>query len=205
MLEFKPFPKIPRLTRGCIITEKLDGTNAQILIEILEGYGRHNSDPDKIIAQDGAGLAMYAGSRNRFITPGDDNYGFASWVKAHAAELFALGEGRHFGEWWGRGIGRNYGLTDRRFSLFNTARWNKDNINKPACCDVVPVLSGELFAGFGESAAVEFLRANGSVAAPGFMNPEGIIVFHSASRTMFKKLLENDQLPKTVANELVKA
>ena len=30
MEEFVGFPKIPRLTRDCVITEKLDGTNASI-------------------------------------------------------------------------------------------------------------------------------------------------------------------------------
>ena len=32
MTEFQPFPKIPRLSREIVITEKIDGTNAQILI-----------------------------------------------------------------------------------------------------------------------------------------------------------------------------
>jgi hypothetical protein len=32
MPEFAGFPKISRLSRDCIITEKIDGTNAQILI-----------------------------------------------------------------------------------------------------------------------------------------------------------------------------
>ncbi len=31
-MEFKEFPKIARLTRDCIITEKIDGTNASIYI-----------------------------------------------------------------------------------------------------------------------------------------------------------------------------
>lgn len=32
MIEFKGFPKMARLSRECIITEKIDGTNAQICI-----------------------------------------------------------------------------------------------------------------------------------------------------------------------------
>lgn len=32
MIEFKPFPKMARLKRQCLITEKIDGTNAQIFI-----------------------------------------------------------------------------------------------------------------------------------------------------------------------------
>lgn len=30
--EFNGFPKIARLSRECVITEKIDGTNAQIFI-----------------------------------------------------------------------------------------------------------------------------------------------------------------------------
>lgn len=30
--QFVPFPKIPRLKRGCVITEKIDGTNAQVVV-----------------------------------------------------------------------------------------------------------------------------------------------------------------------------
>ena len=43
--EFQTFNKIPRLSRDCVITEKLDGTNAQILIT--------------------ENKKLYAGSRNR--------------------------------------------------------------------------------------------------------------------------------------------
>lgn len=116
-VDFVPFPKIPRLKRGCIITEKIDGTNAQV-----------------VIGEDGS---VRAGSRTRWITPDNDNFGFASWVKQHEEELRELGPGQHFGEWWGVGIQRGYGLSERRFSLFNATRW-KDEC--PSCCHVVPVL-----------------------------------------------------------------
>ena len=33
MTEFKTFGKIPRLFRECVITEKIDGTNACVVIE----------------------------------------------------------------------------------------------------------------------------------------------------------------------------
>jgi hypothetical protein len=115
--EFVPFPKMARLSREIIITEKLDGTNAQVFI-----------------GEDGL---IRAGSRTRWITPEDDNYGFARWVHNHADELRGLGPGRHFGEWWGQGIQRNYSLTEKRFSLFNVSRWGEE---RPACCHVVPVL-----------------------------------------------------------------
>ena len=44
--------------------------------------------------------------------------------------------------------------------------------------------------------AVDGMATHGSIAAPGFMKPEGVVVFHSASNSMFKKLLEGDELPK---------
>jgi hypothetical protein len=71
---------------------------------------------------------MLAGSRSQYITPERDNHGFARWVQDDADELWALGEGRHFGEWWGSGIQRGYGLQkgEKRFSLFNVARWADD-------------------------------------------------------------------------------
>ena len=76
--EFTAFPKMPRLSRDIIITEKLDGTNAQVFV-----------------GEDGTVLA---GSRTRWITPQDDNYGFARWVEDHRDELLTLGPGHHFGE-----------------------------------------------------------------------------------------------------------
>jgi hypothetical protein len=44
--------------------------------------------------------------------------------------------------------------------------------------------------------ALKSLTENGSRAAPGFMNPEGIVIFHIASRHLFKKTLLNDEKPK---------
>jgi hypothetical protein len=187
--EFRPFPKIPRLRRDITITEKLDGTNAQINI------ARRNDD--------GVLFIESVGSRNRFITPGrtTDNFGFAGWVHENAAELLKLGEGQHFGEWYGHGIGRGYGLPqgDRRFALFNTHRWTAEN-PPPACCEVVPVLyHGTMLGREGAdptSTTLERLRTLGSVAVPGYMNPEGVIVYHGAAKQYFKVLLENDDTPK---------
>jgi hypothetical protein len=192
---FQPFPKLARLSRGCTITEKLDGTNAQVYIvdpdstegELYEALAQENP-----LATSSNGLWMYAGSRTRLITPGKDtdNYGFASWVKEHAEELFQLGEGRHFGEWYGRGIQRTYGLAERRFALFDTSRWPADR-PRPACVDVVPVLhEGEFDTNIIKLSLLK-LKEVGSQAAPGFMNPEGIVVYHSASRASFKKTFDD--------------
>lgn len=167
---FEEFPSIPRLKRGCIITEKLDGTNAQVHV-----------------LPDGR---VFAASRSRYITPEDDNYGFARWVAEHEAELRdGLGEGRHFGEWWGAGIQRRYGLSEKRFSLFNSHRWKDE---RPACCHVVPVLRQYDFTSTLIDDALEELRVGGSVAAPGFMDPEGIVVYLPASKQLYKVTLGGD-------------
>jgi hypothetical protein len=171
MFEFQPFPKLSRLLRDCTITEKLDGTNACV-----------------IVTEDGQ---VGAQSRNRLITPIDDNAGFAQWVEANQQDLLKLGPGHHFGEWWGCGIQRRYGLREKRFSLFNTDRWGQDEA-RPACCGVVPVLYMGPFSTREVKHQLGRLEANGSVAAPGFLSPEGIVVFHHAARSLFKVTLGGD-------------
>lgn len=195
MSEFIDFPKMARLTRRVIITEKIDGTNAQIYV--VPGF---RDQPGTIRAwfdeESRTDLVMYAGSRTRWITPEDDNAGFARWAKENSEDLAKLGQGRHFGEWWGQGIQRSYGLKEKRFSLFNTSRWG---IDRPACCHVTPVLFDGIWSGAEPEAAVEALRVHGSQASPGFMRPEGIVVFHVAANTGFKKTLEKDEMSKQQA------
>jgi len=193
--EFIEFPKMARLSREVIITEKIDGSNAQVLI---------TEDGDII-----------AGSRNRWLTLKDDNFGFAAWVDAHKDELLKLGTGRHFGEWWGKGIQRRYGLTERKFSLFNVRRWAKHGTEPerivtgdprvvkfqevlPECCDLVPILFRGDFCTVAVNKCLDDLRDLGSVAAKGFMNPEGVVVFHTAANVGFKKTLEKDEVPKSL-------
>ena len=43
---------------------------------------------------------------------------------------------------------------------------------------------------------IERLRTLGSVAAPGFMRPEGVVVFHTAGGYLFKKTIERDEYHK---------
>ena len=45
-------------------------------------------------------------------------------------------------------------------------------------------------------AAIIRLVREGSVAAPGFMNPEGVVAFHTAGGHLYKKTIEKDHLPK---------
>lgn len=173
--EFKPWGKTPRYKGlGVSITEKLDGTNALVHIT-AEG-------------------TLWAGSRNRWLQPGkgSDNYGFAGWCHDNQDELLKLGAGYHYGEWWGAGIGpRKYGIEDKRLSLFNTLRWGAHNPNTPACVSAVPVLYSGKFTGVEHEACMARLREQGSVAAPGFMNPEGLILYFFGSDTREKYLLEH--------------
>ncbi len=171
-MEFSPFEKIPRLSRDCVITEKLDGTNASIYI-----------------GDDGEFLV---GSRTRWIMPEDDNYGFARWAHERRNELATLGPGHHFGEWWGAGIQRGYGIAEKRFSLFNTHRW-ADPALRPLCCNLVPIIYSGPFTTFYVTEALMRLEKEGSLAAPGFMEPEGVVIFHSASGALFKKTIKGDE------------
>ena len=173
-MEFQDFPKMARWSREIIITEKIDGTNAQVCI-----------------GEDGS---FQVGSRTRWITPEDDNYGFAAWAMQNKDELLLLGAGRHFGEWWGQGIQRNYSMTKKQFSLFNTSRWTAETL--PSCCAVVPVIyQGPMVPGTVEK-AIKRLQEGGSIAAPGFMKPEGVVLFHVAGNVGFKKTIEKDEVPK---------
>jgi len=47
---------------------------------------------------------------------------------------------------------------------------------------------------------IDNLAANGSVAAPGFYDPEGIVVFHTAANAGFKKTIKKDEVPKALAD-----
>ena len=216
-LEFKPFPKMARLKRECIITEKIDGTNASIYI------GPHmgpyvSGDPKCIAIQytENVPLGMWVGSRNRWITTTDDNFGFAKWAVENANDLFNLGEGHHFGEWWGSGIQRGYGFKngEKFFSLFNASRWvehdqpsrliEQDNPkaepkytqHAPACCKVVPILYKGIFSTVTAKLELEELKILGSKAAPEYMNPEGIVVYHKAAGIGFKMTIKDDDKPK---------
>lgn len=198
---FEAFPKIGRLNRDVIVTEKIDGTNAQVFVIPFIERDLYPQLTDHFIAasHDGQDYLIAAGSRNKWIRPGKttDNYGFAGWVHANANELAALGPGRHYGEWWGNGIQRGYGLKEKRFSLFNVSRWATD---RPACCDVVPLLFQGDFSTSFVNGLVAGLKMTGSKAAPGFMKPEGIIVFHTANSVLFKVTCEKDEVPKSVAS-----
>jgi hypothetical protein len=182
MTDFVPFPKIPRLNREIVITEKIDGTNAAI----------------NITYDQGGFPIVVAQSRKRIITPSDDNHGFAKWVDQNRWELAeTLGEGLHFGEWWGQGVQRGYGLTEKRFSLFNVSRWTPETIGHLVpCLRAVPILYEGPFTTGAVDHQLDLLSEFGSVASPGFMDPEGVVVFHTASNSLFKATVKDDEKPK---------
>ncbi len=183
MVDFIEFPKIARLSREIIVTEKIDGTNGVI----------HIGDDGTVLA----------GSRTQWLTTraigGADNHGFAAWVESHVDELKSLGPGYHFGEWWGSGIQRGYALQkgEKRFSLFNVIRWSDDYGNqtatqRPRCCSTVPILYCGPFLTDAIESCLTGLRVGGSHAAPGFMQPEGVVIFHPQGNIGFKKTIEKD-------------
>lgn len=208
-MEFEAFPKVPRLNRGVVVTEKIDGTNACIVIEPVDaGTPMDERETARVkleLTADGSELpvelAFFCQSRKRIITPGKntDNAGFATWVAEHAEELATLAPGRHFGEWWGKGIQRGYEQEEKRFSLFNVHRWHDADANGlgeaavPECCSVVPVVYLGQFIEQPWNNALWALSNNGSYAAPGYMNPEGVMVYHSHARSLFKVTLDGDE------------
>jgi RNA ligase-like protein len=247
--KFQEWPKIGRLNRDILVTEKLDGTNAAIgIVEEAVQVAPPTLEPGvftdlgtfKMVTR------VYAQSRTRIITPLDDNAGFAAWVEKNQEVLIrTLGPGLHFGEWWGVSIGRGYGMSERRFSLFNTARWTKPEgaaaleqaRKEGVAIYTVPVLYNGPWTGmlgyidgtqeiapeatalpwlvldeaqkwpevegqqnprprFAPNFILEWLARVGSQAAPGFMKPEGIVVYHRGSDALFKATIENDEKHK---------
>lgn len=192
MLEFEPFPKIGRINATATITEKIDGTNAQIQ---FDGWG-----------------GMLVGSRKREIHPegsvfdldtkknikGTDNFGFAKWAYDNQSALYDfLGLGRHYGEWAGHGIQREYGLEEKRFFLFNSGRFGpgKQEIPEDLCrigLDTVPVLYDGPLGKDSIEIVMHNLKKFGS-RVNHYVNPEGVIVYLHGSRTYFKDTYEYRQ------------
>lgn len=200
--EFKKWAKMARFFRPILITEKIDGTNAQVLVEDRE---LAEADSEERVREGAPELpwiyqddyALLAGSRKRYLSEGNDNYGFYNWVSDNAGALCYLGPGRHYGEWWGKSIQRGYDKSERTLSLFNVMRYTLDpSLYKPIWdvgVEVVPLL----YAGPNHNKSIQDallkLTEGGSQAAPGYDKPEGIVIFHTAGNNLFKVTLDNDQ------------
>ena len=159
---------------------------------------------DRVAEYGQNGYFIYAQSRNNMITPEKDNAGFARWVQNNAKQLVEiLGEGRHYGEWCGSAIQRRYGLSGKKFALFNTHRW-KDLTYHPdgglmgGQLTVVPVLAEGYMDNPGQVAldCMNKLKKQGSAFSPGFMDPEGVVMRHNPSGTVFKKTFDYDEQGK---------
>ena len=192
-MEFKSFPKIQALHKAKMsITQKLHGTNAQVYIYLDENTGA---------------LDLKCGSRTRWISPIDDNYGFAKFVHENKQEFIdKLGEGHHFGEWIGEGINSGEGLIERQFVLFDWWKFPQDRPLPPRT-SVVPVLyNGDLnFDKIYET--MNDLKENGSKLVNGFKRVEGIVV--DLDGTRYKKVFDpeetrwrsgTDKKPKTISD-----
>jgi len=122
------------------------------------------------------------------LTIEEDNFGFAQWVNKNAEQLVLdLGVGYHFGEWWGIGINRGYGLDHRRFSLFNPAKHSE------VCYHVPPVrtLTHHEYETLNwyEETKKEFIEF-GSIAAEGYMKPEGFVIYAERAKTYWKVIID---------------
>lgn len=200
--EFIKYPKIPRWSRNVIITEKIDGMNGQILITAIPNdytsptLIAYKKEADSACAY-GTTWGMFVGSRNRLLTlnKSGDTHGFAAWCKERAEAVFdKLGPGRHFGEFWGKGINRNYGLDHNRFSLFRRDLWEGKEL--PPDFYVVPKLGEGLVHHntiYIPDICLNLLISNGSYACKGYMDPEGVVIFHTASGHLYKKYCKNDE------------
>lgn len=169
IVEFQAWPKITRENPFFgTITEKVDGTNACIVI------------------QDGAIVATQ--SRKRFITPDNDNFGFARWVADNYTSLRSLGDGHHYGEWAGPGIQRNpHELEEKRLFLFNTFRWNENNPNLPDCCDVVPILHHGIIEPTTIPSVLMDLMKGSRLGG----KAEGVVVFYPAFQKYTKHTIDS--------------
>jgi hypothetical protein len=163
-MEFKAFPKMPRVNNTPVfISQKLNGTNACIHI-----YSDNTN-----------ALQIKAGSRNRWLTIEDDNFGFAKFVSERAHQLIeALGEGTFYGEFVGPGINSSEGLKTKQLFLFDTHRLDRPEIVSKFPNDVglVPILWKGSLDTMDLLRITKELKINGSKLVPGFMGVEGIVI-----------------------------
>lgn len=208
-MDFKAFEKITAIKKiDMCITQKIHGTNAQIVIleypeDIEDAPEWMKAVTTETVEVDGKYYFIRCGSRSRWIYPGDDNYGFAAFVAQHKEEFIRkLGVGRHFGEWAGPGVNSGEGLAQRMFVLFD--HWNfSPERELPPQTTVVPVLYQGQFDLTKIDEVMGDLKTNGSKLAPGFMRPEGVVVTVLGQR--LKKVFEAEETQWKRGDEKVKA
>lgn len=202
-MEFKAWPSIPRMSKErAIVTEKLDGSNSAVRIRPWNIF-EDSANAVNTVEVDGTLYNLWAQSRKRFlgITKDTDNFGFGGWVFDNSEKLVKiLGPGDHYGEWWGSGIQRGYGLSEKRFSLFNAPRWMELIKPTEATTEIpnlytVPLLYSGQFYDLNVGELRQDLINNGSKVVPGFKS-EGMVVYLREVNASYKVLLENDDIHK---------
>lgn len=169
---YNSFPSIERLENiYCVISEKIDGTNG--LIEINETNVRF-------------------GSRNRYISFSDDNAGFANFFRHYEARFEDVAKDiitkepessdesyplRIYGEWFGCGIQRGYGLKDKFFMPFSffygekLIEYQVPNVITPN------IMYTGKFSMEVVNTCMQQLKLNGSGVVKDYKQPEGIVIF----------------------------
>ena len=195
MGQFKGWGSTTRENKNKTITEKLDGTNACIII--------YNGQ-------------VQAQSRKRMITPDDDNFGFAKWVYDNAGVLTdTLGYGYHYGEWFGEGIQKNpLGIEGKRFALFHPTKYSEANgyeLNKIGGLETVPLLHHGQCDLYTIVDVMEDLNEYGTKVVGAkreikelpwgdtyerAVDAEGIIIWNNETQTRTKMLLKDDAFHK---------
>jgi hypothetical protein len=202
-MEFKSWPSIPRMSKEQVtVTEKIDGSNSAVRIRQLE-LGESADGHVAVVFENDVFYGVWAQSRKRMLQPTkeQDNFGFARWVYDNANALVrVLGVGDHYGEWWGKGIQRSYGLQEKAFSLFNAPRWEEVlHHNEPRSeisnLFIVPMLFRGKLYDLNVPELRQELIDNGSHAQPGFKS-EGMVVYLREVNASYKVLLENDDVHK---------
>jgi len=169
-MTFQPFNKINHLNKlEMIITQKIHGTNAQVTV---------------------ADGQVICGSRTRFITPEDDNFGFAKFVHDNKEAFIALGDGTYHGEWAGPGINSGEGLTEKTFVMFDF--WLLEGKTLPPQCALVPVLCRHTLDTNKINEVMQELKTGGSKLVEGFMKPEGIVI--TVMNTRFKMVFDAEEV-----------
>ena len=169
-VDFEAWPKIPREVLGDVmITEKMDGTNACVII------------------QDGEIVGVQSRKRMLNLGKDSDNYGFAQHVFDNQEKFLALGEGRHYGEWAGLGIqGTPHCIPDKRFFLFNARRWGAHNTPPEGIYVVALLYQGQYSASLVDT-VMNTLKT--SSESQGY-KAEGCIVFFPRINAMEKHTFE---------------
>lgn len=187
MSDFPKFPSIERFDNlRCFITEKIDGTNG--LIEV-------------------SCQGVKFGSRNKWLSNGDDNFGFYAYFSQYVDDMVAWYHRnapgynwepvRIYGEWFGKGIQRGYDLKERKFMPFSYGL--AEDIEGVFAPNIV--LPEFLYQGkFSREVlnnCMNSLKEEGSQVVPGYMKPEGVVVYFPDYEFSLKETFDGPKWKET--------